>query len=141
MAIIQNKTSLEGSKGVEEAVALFDTGSIYSCIRPELAKKLGIVEELPRPILLGTAKQGEGVTASEAIRLDFYINSYRFSDEFIIIPKLSEPVIIGATTMQKWRFKLDLENEEVVIDPRVTKLRLLFLSFSQRTRYNLSFKR
>jgi len=27
--------------------------------------------------------------------------------------------------MQKWRFKLDFEADEVIIDPRVTKLRLL----------------
>jgi hypothetical protein len=73
------------------------------------------------------------VTANQAVRLDFYIDSYRFSDEFIIIPDLSEPVIIGAKTMQAWRFKLDLENEEIIIDHRVTKLRLLFFSFSQRS--------
>jgi predicted aspartyl protease len=126
MAIVQKKTHFEGSIGTEEALALFDTGSTYSCIRPEIAKKLGIVEKLPRPIVLGTAKEGEGVTANQAVRLDFYIDSYRFSDEFIIIPDLSESVIIGAKTMQAWRFKLDLENEEIIIDPRVTKLRLYF---------------
>lgn len=133
MAIIQKKTHFEGSIGTEEALALFDTGSTYSCIRPEIAKKLGMVEKLPRPMVLGTAKEGQGVTTQERISLDFYIDSYRFSDEFIIIPDLSEPVIIGASTMQKWRFKLDLENEEVIIDPRVTKLRLLFFSFSQKS--------
>jgi len=125
MAIIQKKVHLEGSVGAEEALALFDTGSTYSCIRPEIAKKLGMIEKLPRPMVLGTAKEGQGVTTQERISLDFYLDSYRFSDEFIIIPDLSEPVIIGASTMQKWRFKLDLENEEVIIDPRVTKLRLL----------------
>jgi len=125
MAIIQKKTHFEGSIGAEEALALFDTGSTYSCIRPEIAKKLGMIEKLPRPMVLGTAKEGQGVTAHQTVRLDFYLDSYRFSDEFIIIPDLSEPVIIGASTMQKWRFKLDLENEDVIIDPRVTKLRLL----------------
>jgi hypothetical protein len=33
--------------------------------------------------------------------------------------------IVGAATMQKWRFKLDFEADEVIIDPRVTRLRLL----------------
>jgi len=32
-------------------------------------------------------------------------------------------VIIGASTMQKWRFKLDFEREEIIIDPRVSGLR------------------
>jgi hypothetical protein len=52
-------------------------------------------------------------------------NNYRFSDEFIIIPELSEEVIIGAKTLQAWRLKLDFENDEVIIGPEVTKLRLL----------------
>jgi len=43
----------------------------------------------------------------------------------MVIPGLSDPVIIGAATLQKWRMKLDFENDEIIIDPRVTKLRLL----------------
>jgi hypothetical protein len=43
----------------------------------------------------------------------------------MLIPGLSEPVIIGAKTLQAWRMKLDFEHDEVVIDPRVTKLRLM----------------
>ncbi|MFQ5812826.1 MAG: hypothetical protein ACE5I2_06515 [Anaerolineae bacterium] len=34
-------------------------------------------------------------------------------------------LIIGAATMQKWRFKLDFEADAAIIDPRVTRLRLL----------------
>jgi hypothetical protein len=37
----------------------------------------------------------------------------------------SSRLIVGAATMQKWRFKLDFEADEVIIDPRVTRLRLL----------------
>ena len=43
----------------------------------------------------------------------------------MLVPELSEPVIIGAKTLQAWRMKLDFEREQVVVDPRVTKLRLL----------------
>jgi hypothetical protein len=65
------------------------------------------------------------LTKKERVTLDFYLNGYRFSDEFVIIPELSEKVIIGAKTLQAWRLKLDFENDEVIIDPKVTKLRLL----------------
>jgi len=34
-------------------------------------------------------------------------------------------VIIGVATLQKWRLKLDFERDEIIIDPRVTKLWLL----------------
>jgi hypothetical protein len=46
----------------------------------------------------------------------------------MLIPELSEPVIIGAKTLQAWRMKLNFETYEVIIDPRVTNLRLLSAS-------------
>ncbi len=48
MAIIQKRLILEGSKGKEEVLALFDTGASYSFIRPELAVRLEIVIPLPK---------------------------------------------------------------------------------------------
>jgi hypothetical protein len=125
MAIIEKRIKLVGSKGSKDLIALFDSGASYSHIKPELAEELGIVEALPQPIRLVTAKSGEEVEAKSAVRLDFWIDEYRFSDEFMVVEGLSEDVIIGVKTMQAWRMKLDFEKEEVIIDPRVTKLRLL----------------
>ncbi len=125
MAIIQKEIKLAGSKGERKVVAVFDSGASYSCIRPELASELGLVDKLPEPMDFVTAKEGEKLSATEATRLNFYINGYRFSDEFMLIPDLSEPIIIGVATLQKWRMKLDFETEEVIIDPKVTKLRFL----------------
>ncbi|MCK4403027.1 MAG: retroviral-like aspartic protease [Dehalococcoidia bacterium] len=125
MAVIQKEIKLVGSKGEKKVVAIFDSGATYSCIQPQLAKNLGMIEFLPDPMDFGTAKEGESLRAKEAIRLNFHLNGYRFSDEFMLIPNLPEPVLIGAATMQKWRLKLNFETDEVIIDPRVTKLRLL----------------
>ena len=125
MAVIEKEIRLAGSRGEKELIALFDSGSTYSCIKPGLAEILGRPEPLPEPMEFGTAKEEERVTAKEAVRLNFYIDGYRFSDEFMIIPNLSEEVIIGAKTLQAWRMKLDFEHDEVIIDPRVTKLRLI----------------
>ena len=125
MVIIVKKIKLAGSKGEKELEGLFDSGFTYSCIEKGLAQKLGIITPLSSPLSFETAKEGEEIEAIEVVRLDFYLNGYRFSDEFMVIPDLSEEVIIGTTTMQKWRFKLDFEHEEVIIDPRVTRLRLL----------------
>jgi len=127
MAIIEKELRLVGSKGERTVTAIFDSGASYSCIAPDLARELGMVEALPEPMDFGTAKEGESLSAKEAIRLNFYIDGYRFSDEFMLIPNLSEPVLIGAKTLQAWRLKLNFETDEVIIDPRVTKLRLLFL--------------
>ncbi|MFQ6032729.1 MAG: retropepsin-like aspartic protease [Candidatus Zixiibacteriota bacterium] len=125
MAVVQKLIKVAGSKGSEEVEAIFDSGSTYSCIRPELATKLGMIEALPEPMDFGTAKEGERLQAKQAVRLNFYLDGYRFSDEFMLISGLSEQVIIGAATLQKWRLKLDFEHDEVIIDPKVTKLRLL----------------
>lgn len=125
MAVIQKTIKLVGSKGSEEAPVVFDSGSTYSCITPALAEKLGTIEALPEPMEFDTAKEGERLTATDRVSLNFYIDGYRFSDEFMLIRGLSEAAIIGAATLQKWRLKLDFERDEVLIDPRVTRLRLL----------------
>ncbi len=125
MAIIEEPVELRGSKGTRQVVALFDSGSTYSCIRPDIARAVAMVEPLPEPMEFGTAKDGETVEAREGVRLNFILQGYRFSDEFMVIEGLSEEVIIGAKTLQGWRMKLDFEAEKVIIDPRVTKLRLI----------------
>jgi len=106
-------------------MAVFDSGASYSCIQPQLAKDLGMVEPLPEAMEFGTAEGERKLTATGRISLNFYLDGYRFSDEFMLIDSLSQPVLIGAATMQKWRLKLNFETDEVIIDPRVTKLRLL----------------
>jgi hypothetical protein len=125
MAIIQKEIDLEGTKGRKKVIALFDSGATYSCITPQLAQELEPVLPLPQPLEFETAKNGEKVVAEVYVRLNFYIEGYRFSDEFMVIENLSEPVVIGAATLQKWRMKLDFENDAVIIDPRTTKLRLI----------------
>jgi len=125
MAIIAKKLKLVGSKGEKELEGLFDSGATYSCIERNLAENLATLERIPIPLKFETAENKRHVMANEAVRLDFFLNGYRFSDEFMVLPDLSEEVIIGAAAMQKWRFKLDFENEEVIIDPRVTRFRLL----------------
>jgi hypothetical protein len=125
MAVIEKETKLVGSKGEHVLVGLFDSGAIYSCLDRDLAEKSGPLDPLPSPLSLETAEAGRTVEVKEAVRLDFHLDGYRFSDEFMVIPGLSGRLIIGAKTMQAWRFKLDFEADEVIIDPRVTRLRLL----------------
>jgi len=125
MAVIAKELELVGSKGRAKVTGLFDSGATYSFIQKELAGRLATLEPLAQALRFATAKEGEAVEVRERVVVDFFMDGYRFSDEFLVIEKLSEPVLIGATTMQKWRFRLDLEREEVIIDPRVTRLRFI----------------
>jgi len=123
--IIEKELLFEGSLGESKLKAIFDSGASYSCINEDKARNLGIIETLRHSLKVETASKGFFIEIEKTIRLDFYLDDNHFSDEFIIIPNLSEDVIIGTATMQKWRFKLDFENDKVIIDPKVTRLRLI----------------
>ena len=46
------------------------------------------------------AAEGHYIEVSQGVRLDFYLNdNVLLSDEFLVVPGLSEDVIIGAATM------------------------------------------
>ena len=125
MAVIIKEIKLKGSRGEKNTEAIFDSGATYSCIHPNLARNLGTIDSLPEPMEFSTAKKGEKIAAIGRVPLNFYIGEYRFSDEFMVIEGLSNGVIIGAKTLQAWRLKLDFEHDEIIVDPRVTKLWLL----------------
>jgi len=112
----------KGSKVEEKLYALFDTGSTYSCIRQDLSEKLGLMDMLPEPMYFGTASENQYLKVENGMRLNFEVNDVMLSDEFMVVPRLSEEAIIGVTTMQKWRIKLDLEHDTVIVDPKVAKL-------------------
>ena len=122
-SLLKKKLSLSVQKAEKKIKGLFDSGATYSCISRELAKELEVLIPLAEPLRFETAEKGKELEAKERVALDFHLNGYRFSDEFMVLPELSEEVIIGAKTMQALRFKLDFEKEEVIIDPRVTRLR------------------
>ena len=84
------------------------------------------LEPLPEPISFETAEAGTYITASHRVLLDFYLGDAprRFMDEFIVLDLLSEDLIIGVTTMQKWSIKLDFENEEIIYERRMHRLRI-----------------
>jgi predicted aspartyl protease len=122
MSIIKVPVRFEGSKGEKTIYALFDSGASFSCISPENAKEIGVVEKMRRPLEVATASRGHYVKIEDTLRSDFYYNDIRMSDEFMVVPDLSEDAIIGVNTMQKWRIKLDFEHDTVLIDPKVAKL-------------------
>jgi len=120
--ILRLPLRFEGSKGEKTLYALFDSGATFSCINPDYAEELGNVEKLHTPLDVATASQGVYMRIENTLRSDFYFEDIRLSDEFMVVPNLSEEVIIGANTMQKWRIKLDFEHDTVIVDPKVAKL-------------------
>ncbi len=121
MGIIRIPLRFEGSVGEKMAYALFDSGATFSCLRDDVAREIEEPKKLRHPMDVATASEGHFVRIEEALRADFYYDEIRLSDEFMVVPGLSEEAIIGVNTLQKWRIKLDFEHDTVVIDPKVTK--------------------
>jgi hypothetical protein len=124
MSVIKLPLLYVGSKGEAHLLSLFDSGANLSCINPDFVGKLGNPSKLGRPRSVATAAEGHYIEIKERITLDFYLNDVLLSDEFLVVPSLSEEAVIGAATMQKWRIKLDFEHDTVNVDPKVAKMQL-----------------
>lgn len=124
MSIIKLPLHYEGSRGEKVLYTLFDSGATFSCISPDAAEDLATLEKLFRPLDVSTAAVGHYLRIQERISVDFYINDVRLSDEFYVVPGLSEDAILGVNTFQKWRIKLDFEHDTVIVDPKVAKAML-----------------
>lgn len=125
MSIIKIPILFAGSKGEKILYTLFDSGANLSCIHPDQIHDLEIPLSLGYARKLATASDGHYIQVKERIVLDFFINDVLLSDEFLVVPNLSEDAIIGAATMQKWRIKLDFDHDQVIVDPKMAKLQLI----------------
>lgn len=124
MVLIIKRLQVFGDKGKRRVQVLFDTGASSSFIRRDIAQSSATILRLPSPQIY-TLGDGVGrLRATETAVLYVTIKGIRISDNFIVVPRLSDEMIIGANTLQKWRVKLDLENEDVLIDRRMARLLL-----------------
>ena len=115
---------MPGSREVE-VKALFDSGATYSFVRRDVAQQVEQILPLPEPMRFATANPDAPVEARERIVCNFYIDGVRYSDEFLVLERMSEELIIGANTMQAWGIKLNMERECIELTRRDYKLRLL----------------
>ncbi len=124
MSVIKLPLNYIGSKGEKNLYTLFDSGANLSCINPDYVEGLEMPTKLGRVRRVYTASEGHYIEVKERVSLDFYLNDVLLSDEFLLVPGLSEEAIIGAATMQKWRIKLNFEHDTVEVDPKVAKMQL-----------------
>ncbi|MDI9366593.1 MAG: retropepsin-like aspartic protease [Flavobacterium sp.] len=125
MSVLKLPLLYVGSKGEKHLYTLFDSGANLSCINPEFVEGLANLESLGRTRLVSTASEGHYIEIKDVIRVDFYLHDVLLSDEFLVVPGLSEDAIIGAATMQKWRIKLNFDEDTVEVDPKVAKMQLV----------------
>lgn len=124
MSIIKIPLRYEGSQGEKVIYTLFDSGATFSCISEEMLEGLELPVKLYRPLEVATAARGHYFRIENRITVDFYYNDIRLSDEFMVIPDLSEDAILGVNTLQKWRIKLDFVHDTIIVNPKVAKAML-----------------
>jgi predicted aspartyl protease len=124
MSVIRLPLLYAGTQGERHLLSLFDSGANLSCINPDYLENLEIPIHMGRTRNMYTAAEGHFIEITHRVTLDFYIEDIRLSDEFLVVPSLSEEAIIGAATLQKWRIKLDFEHDTVHVDPKVARLQL-----------------
>ena len=124
MSVIKLPILFVGSKGEARLLSLFDSGANLSCINPDFLDFIENPVKLGRKRNLYTASQAHFIEIDSAVRLDFYLEEVLLSDDFLVVPGLSEEAIIGAATLQKWRIKLDFEHDTVHVDPKVAIMQL-----------------
>jgi hypothetical protein len=116
---------LKAQKAKNILHALFESGANLSCNNEQFAVQIGNLEPFLHPRKLATVAEYHFIEITSALCTDFYLNDVHLSDEFLLVPQLSEEAITGAATMLKWRLKFDIENDTVFVDPKVAKLQLV----------------
>jgi hypothetical protein len=112
---IIKEIEIEGKPGI----ALFDTGSIHTCIRTQLlldVPKRTIVK--PYKVALG----GKEIEVKELCIALGKIEGFEFDAEAVPIDKIGRAdgyeldAIIGALTMDKWEIKIDPKKRELDLE-------------------------
>ena len=124
MSVIKIPIHYIGSHGDTRLYTLFDSGANLSCINPDLLNSIEIPVALGLTRKLHATAENHFIEVTHRVTLDFYVEDVLLSDEFLLVPGLSEEPIIAAAPMQKWRLKLDFEHDTVHVDPKVAKLQL-----------------
>jgi hypothetical protein len=125
MGLIVKDVEIAGDKGTKKLKALFDSGASLSLVRRSVVQGVATEVKMPRQVSFRLG-DGEGqLTTQRWVPLVINVKGVEISDNVAVVEKLAEDLIVGAGTLQKWRIKLDLENDDVLIDPRVTELKLI----------------
>ncbi len=60
----------------------------------------------------------------EVITLDIIVGDVTVFFTVYVVDELAEEMIIGADMLQRWKIRLDPEQEQVSVDPQALRLRI-----------------
>jgi predicted aspartyl protease len=123
MGLIYKPITLVGTLGTKTLNALMDTGASRCYIRDKEANLIAQPSRIPTPAEL---RLGKGSTqVNEMLVCDIELDGYRMPWAFMVVPELTEELILGADFFQILKIKLDPETEEIIIDPSALEIQLI----------------
>jgi predicted aspartyl protease len=124
MGLIIKNYTVTGDKDSATVQALLDTGAGASFLRRDIAERVGTIAPIAQPQRLTMADGKETLTVDETVNLNVTMEGVSLFFTFLVIEELGEEMIIGADMMQRWKIRLDPEQEAVSIDPLALRLRV-----------------
>ena len=122
MGMIIKEYTVTGTRRSDTVRVLYDPGSRLSFARRDISENLGEIFAMPSPMRYMVADGRERITVNQRINLDVDIDGTTIEHSFYVADDLAEEIIIGADMMQTWKISLDMDQEEVAIDPRILYL-------------------
>jgi len=123
MGLIYKKMIVEGDRGRQESTTLFDTGASQCFARKDIAEQVATIGRAPAKLKFETATGV--VETEEVIFAQIWLDGNPLFWTFIVVPDLTEEIILGSDFFQRWKIQLDPEHEKIAFDPSALKLKLV----------------
>lgn len=106
--------------GKTEYPALVDSGSQICCISQETMEQLRfLIPEAPtfpvQGVRISGAFQTKQQRVTEQVLLPFQLENEYFDFEFLVVPKLTYPLILGVDFLRFYNANIDLANKQIVL--------------------------
>lgn len=123
--IVKDLEVTGGDRGKNRLRALFDTGASESLIKKSVCERISSFVTLPRIREYATADEKVKIRAKDFAVWDVAIGDVNLYYYFVVVEELSEELVIGSDMMQRWKIKLDLEKEDILIDKKALELKII----------------
>jgi predicted aspartyl protease len=123
MGLIYKRMILQGDRSNKEVTTLFDTGASQCFARKDIAEQVATIAKAPTRLKFEAATGV--VETQEVIFAQIWLDRNPLFWTFYVLPDLTEELILGSDFFQRWKIRIDPEQEKITLDPSALKLKLV----------------
>ena len=112
LGVVREVLLVRGERGEARLPVLFDSGSVRSLVRRDVAEELTALRELPAPVEVVVA-DGRRVSCKLYCNLVVEIEDKSIVIQPLIFENLPVPLVFGAPDMEAYMIKLDLARRKL----------------------------